>query len=115
MEQSPRVRELLHQAARPAGVIEMHVRQQQVVDRLPRHAELLKPGEEVRDGRVGSHIDEGRTARIDDDVRGRVSRVQVLAIDGADAVRMSIQSHFQENVDLHGRFAGIHILPCTLA
>jgi hypothetical protein len=33
-------------------------------------------------------------------VRGGVPRVQVFAVDGADAVGMSIQSHFQTNVAL---------------
>src|SRR5207244_895736 len=32
-----------------------------------------------------------------------------------DAVRMSIESHFQGNVDRRERFAGIHIVPCRLA
>src|SRR5437667_59903 len=115
MQQRPRVGELLHQAPRAAGVIEMHVRQQQVVDGFPRNAELREPGEQIRDGRVGPHIDEGRASRVDDDVRGGVPRIQVLAVDGADAVRMSIESHFQGNVDRRERFAGIHIVPCRLA
>src|SRR2546421_6719439 len=56
--------------------------------------------QQVGDRIVGAHIDEGRTTAILDDVRGGVSGIEVLGIDGADAVRVSIQSRLQGNVDL---------------
>jgi hypothetical protein len=44
-----------------------------------------------------------------------VARVEVLGIDGADAVRVSIQSRLQGNVDLGVTPSVVHILTCTLA
>ena len=94
------VGELLHQPPRPAGVVQVHVRQQHVVHRRARDAKLGERRQQVGDGSVGAHIDEGRATAILDDVRGGVPGIEVLGIDGADAVRVSIQSRLQGNVDL---------------
>ena len=94
------VGELLHQPPRPARMVQVHVRQQHVVDRRACDAKFRERRQQVGDGSVGAHIDEGRATAILDDVRGGVPGIEVLGIDGADAVRVSIQSRLQGNVDL---------------
>ena len=115
MQQRLGVGELAHQPARPSGMVQMHVRQQHEVHRLARDAQFRERGEQVGDGCVRPHIDKGGATGLDDDVRGGVPRVQVLGIDCADAVRVSIQSRLQGNVDLGVTRSVVHILTCRLA
>jgi hypothetical protein len=92
-------------------VVEVHVREQQVIDRLAGDAELLERAEQIGDLRVRSHIDERRPPVIDDEVCGRVPGIEILGIDSGDAVRVSIECR------LHHRSARlhVHIVPCALA
>ena len=116
MQHRTGVGELAHQPARPAGMIQMHVRQQHEVDRRARDAQFRERGEQVGDRCVRPHIDKGGATGLDDNVRSDMPRVQVLSIDGADAVRVSIQSRPQGNVDLRGVTPSVvYILTCTLA
>src|SRR5256886_16390875 len=63
-------------------------------------AKYLGGSTQVGDGSVGAHNDECRTTANLDDVRGGVPGIEVLGVDGADAVRVSVQSRLQGNVDL---------------
>ncbi len=102
MQQRARLRQLAHQQPGAAGVIEVHVGEQQVVDRLTGDAELGECAEQQGDRRVGPDVDECRAAFIHDEVRGGVSRVQVLGVDGTDAVGVSVDARLQGNVGLTG-------------
>ena len=113
MQQRLRVRQLAHQGAGAAGVVEMHVRQQQVVDGCARHAELVERGEQVRYRVVGADIDERRAPGVDDDMRRGVTCVQVFDIDRGDAVRMPVQSRRHGNIGarcVSVAVAHVHIL-----
>src|SRR6516165_6834500 len=78
MQQYAGTGQFAYQPAGTTGMIEVHVGEQQVIDRCARDAELLERSEQVGDGRVRSHIDERRPPAIDNEVRGGVPRVEVL-------------------------------------
>ena len=92
------MRELAQQRTGPARVVQVHVRQQQVVHRAARDAELIQRRQQIGHGEVGADIDEGGAPAIHDQVCGRVSRVQVLGIDGGDAIGMMIETWLHGNV-----------------
>ena len=93
------VRQLAHQQPRAAGVIQVHVRQQQEVHRLARHAELRQRGQQEGNREVGSDVNECGTSRIDDDVGGGMTRVEVLGVHRADAVRVTIECRPRGNIE----------------
>jgi hypothetical protein len=68
MHHADGVRERLHQGARAAGMVEMHVCEKQQVHRFRRQAQLFEPGEYQRNGRVGTGIDDGRASARHDDM-----------------------------------------------
>ena len=78
------IRQRLHQLAGPARMIEVHVRQEQVVDLLARDADLVQRREQPGCGRRGAGIDERRAAVIDHEVARREPRTQVEGIDQED-------------------------------
>ena len=87
-----RVGQLLQQQPGAAGVIQVHVGQEDVVDRAARDAELGERRQQVRHRVVRADVDEGGAPAVHDDVRGGVARVQVLGVDGGDAVRVADRS-----------------------
>ena len=80
-----------HEAARPAGMIEVHVGEQDVVDCLRTQLERAQRREQIGHRVIGTHIDERGPPALLDEVRGGVSRVQVLGVDGGDDVGMARQ------------------------
>jgi len=110
MHERLRIGQLLHERARTARMVEVHVRQQEIIDRRARDAELIQRSEQVGNGGVRSHIDEGRPSLIDDQVRGGVPGIEILCIDCGDAVRMSIECRLHSCAQLH-----VHIVPRRLA
>jgi hypothetical protein len=97
MQHRLRAGKLAHESARATGVIQVHVRQQQVIDRVARHAEFPQSGEQIGNRIVGADIHEGGAAGVNYDVRGGVPGIQVLAIHGGDAVRVPIKRRFHGN------------------
>jgi hypothetical protein len=84
-----RVWQRLQKKPRAAGVIQMHMSQKHVIDRLPRDPENVQGIQQVGHGIICSDVDESRTASVLDDVRRGMARVQVLCVDRSDAVRMT--------------------------
>jgi hypothetical protein len=71
-----------------AGVIQVHVSEKNVIDRFPRNPENVQRIQQVGHGVICSDVDESRTIAVLNDVRSGMTRVQVLGVDGSDAVRM---------------------------
>ncbi len=89
MQNRLRIRQCLHERAGAAGVIEVHVSEQQQVDRATGDAEPIQRREQIGNRMRGADIDERRAPAVLDEVRGREPRPHVLGIDGVDAVRVS--------------------------
>lgn len=83
------VRQRLQEESSTAGVIQVHVSQKNVIDRLSRDPQNVKGIQQVGHRIICSDVDESRTAGVLNDVRGRMTRVQVLGVDCGDAVRMT--------------------------
>ena len=94
MQQGARVGQRLQQRAGTAGVIQVHVREEEVVDRGALDAECRERGQQVRHGEVGADVDERGPPAVADQVRRRVPGVQVLGIDGGDTVRVPMEARF---------------------
>ena len=86
MRDQPRPRQLLHQQADAAGVVEVHVGRDHVVDRVGRQAGGVERGEQARHRMVGAGIDEGGAAAFDDQVGGVEERPMKAGVDDVDAV-----------------------------
>jgi hypothetical protein len=63
--------------------------QQQVVDRVPRDSQNIERGKQIGHGVIRADIHEGSAAAVLNDMRRRMSWMNVLRIDGGDAVRMT--------------------------
>ena len=98
MQVGARVGQLAQQRARAAGVIQVHVCEQQVVHRRARDLEHLQRLQQVRHREIRADVDEGGAPAVLDQVRGGVSGIQVLRIHGGDAVRVAVQLRFQGNI-----------------
>ncbi len=86
MDDEPRFRQLLHQEARAAGVVEMHVGGDDVVDRIDAEPDRVECREQARHRVVGARVDEGGTVALDDQVGGVESRAVKAGIDDVDAM-----------------------------
>jgi len=80
-----RIRQCLHQSARAAGMIQMHVRQKDKIDCAAGDTELLERGEQIRHRVRRARVDKGGAAAMLDDVRGCHSRAPVLGIHRGNA------------------------------
>ena len=80
------MRQLLHQQARAAGVVEVDVGRDHVVDRVGAEADALERGEQARHRVVGAGVDEGGAAVLDDQVGGVEARPVKARVDDVDAV-----------------------------
>ena len=79
------IRQRAHQRASATGVVEMDVREEQVVDGTGLETELRQCREYQRNGRVRAGVHDGRTSARDDDV-GRIHLgAHVLGIDRRDS------------------------------
>ena len=86
MHHQARIRTSRQQGARGAGMIEVDMGGDHIVDRLGAYAQLCQAGEQVRDGMLGAGIDQGGMAALDDEVNGSQAGTQIAGIDGVDAV-----------------------------
>ncbi len=87
-----RVWQRTHDYASTAGVIQMHVSEKHIVDRLSGDFQEVERTQQVRNGVVRSHIDECRAPVLLDDMGCSVPRMQVFGIDSDDSVRVSTNS-----------------------
>jgi hypothetical protein len=109
MNHQARPRQMPHEQARAAGVIEMDVGRNDEVDRV-----ALEPGggerrEQARHRVVGAGVDERGAAALDDQIRGVEQRPVKAGVDDADAVRQrSTKSGvaIAAKSSITGRFAG---------
>ena len=85
-------RQRAHERAGAAGMIEVHVREEQEVHRVGRELQLLERREYQRNGGVGPGIDDRRPAAGHHDVRGIHLRPNIFRVDGGDAVGECRQS-----------------------
>ena len=81
---------MLHQQADAAGVVEMDVGRDDVVDRVDVEAGAGERGEQARHRVVGAGVDEGGAAALDDQVGGVEERPMKAGVDDVDAVRQRL-------------------------
>jgi hypothetical protein len=86
MEDGTGVGQSLHQLPGAAGMIEMYVRQKNVIDVTAVDAFLAQRFQEQGDARVDAGIDEGCASVVDDQVTGIEQWPHVVGVDGGDAV-----------------------------
>ena len=80
-------RQCAHQRARAAGVIEVHVREEQEFHRVALDAAARASAASISGtARVGPGIDDGRAPAGHHDVRGIHLRADIFGVDGGDAV-----------------------------
>ena len=85
-------RKRAHQRPGAACMIQVHVREEQQIDRVGRDLQPFEGREYQRNGRVGPGVDDGRAAAGHDNVRGIHLRAHVFGVDGGDAVGECRQS-----------------------
>ena len=98
MQVHGRVGQVAQQLSRAAGVVQVHVGEQEGVDRRARDGQLIKRREQVGHRVVGADVDDRRTRLVHDDVGGGVPGIQVLGVHRGDAVRVLIQARRQGNI-----------------
>src|SRR5579862_850873 len=103
VQQRTGVRQLAHQEARSARMIEVDVGEEQVIHGGWRDAELREGREQVGNTCVGTDIHEDRATLVLDHVRGRMTGIEILSIDRGDAVRMAIERRSHGNSRLEAR------------
>ena len=86
MDDQARLRQAPHQLARAAGVVEVHVREHDVVDRLSRESGRVDGVEQVRHGEARADVDERRVPALDDEVARVEERALEAGVDRGDAV-----------------------------
>ncbi len=86
MHDQARPRQLLHQQADAAGMVEVHVGGDHHVDRLGLESGGVERGEQARHRVVGAGVDEGGATVLDDQVGGVEARAMKAGVDDVDAV-----------------------------
>ncbi len=87
MDDEPRARQVLHQQADAARVVEVDVGRDDVVDGVDVESCGGEGGEQARHRMVRAGIDERRAAALDDQVGGVEERPMKARVDDVDAVR----------------------------
>ena len=87
MDDEPRAGQMLHQQADAAGVVEVDVGRDDVVDRVDVEIGGGERGEQARHRVVRAGIDERRPAALDDQVGGVEERPMKAGVDDVDAMR----------------------------
>ena len=87
MDDEPRARQVLHQQADAARVVEVDVGRDDVVDGVDVEPCGGERGEQARHRMVRAGIDERRAAALDDQVGGVEERPMKAGVDDVDAVR----------------------------
>ncbi len=80
------VRQLLHEEARTACVIEVYVGEKNVIDLADVDVLLVQCVNQERHAAVRTGIDKRRTAILNDEVAGVLQRPRILRVDGRDAI-----------------------------
>jgi hypothetical protein len=82
----PRIGQLLHERTRAAGMVQVHMGQDQPIDVGRLQPGLRHAGQQVRQRMAGAAVDEGASAVLHDEVR----RIEMIAlergVDGMDAM-----------------------------
>jgi hypothetical protein len=86
MQNSACIRQRLYELASAACMVQVHMGQENIVDGSARDPESVERRKQVGNRVVRSDIDEGRAARVFNDMRGGVARMQILRIYGRDAM-----------------------------
>ena len=76
----------LHQLADAAGVVEVHVRGDDEVDRRTRQAQRVERGQQARHGERGAGVDESGATAVDHQVGGVEAVAMEAGVDGPEAV-----------------------------
>ena len=87
MDDEPRARQVLHQEADAAGVVEVDVGRDDVVDGVDVEPGSGERGEQARHRVVRAGIDERRATALDDQVGSVEERSMEAGIDDLDAMR----------------------------
>ena len=90
----PGVRQLLEQSPGAAGMVEVHVGDEQILDGLPRDAEPLQRRQQVRHRVNRAGVDDRRATGTLDDVHRRKAGPEVFGVDGGYAVGMTSKGGF---------------------
>ena len=86
MNDQGRARQLAHQRAGAAGMVEVHMRRDHELDGRARQAQRLERGQMARQREVGAGVDEGGAPAVDDEKRRVEARAMEAGVDGEDAV-----------------------------
>lgn len=86
MNDTARVRQMLHQLTGSARMIQVHVRQKHEVDIADVQALLPECIEQQRDAAVDARVDERGSTIFDDQVTGVLQGARILRVDGRDAI-----------------------------
>ena len=86
MDDEPRARQLLHEQADAAGVVEVNVGRDDEVDRVRAEPERAERGEQARHRVVGARVDEGGATLLDDEIRRVEAWPMKAGVDRVDAV-----------------------------
>src|SRR3569833_3063898 len=91
MQNSASIRERAYELAGAACMIQVHVGQEDVVHGGARDPETIERGEQIGNREIRPHIDECRATGVLNDVRGGMTRMQILRVDGRDAMWMAYE------------------------
>ena len=78
-------------------MIEVHVREDHVIDLLRRYASRRKRGENPRHRRRGRAVDDYRASLVDDQMHRRLHLTVVDRVDGGDAM-LVVQDTFHRRI-----------------
>jgi len=92
VDHQPGPRQVLHQQAGAAGVVEVDMGRDDQIDRIDRQAQARQGRHQVRHRVVGPGVDEGGAAVLDDQVGGVEVRPEEGGVDDVDAVRQALDS-----------------------
>jgi hypothetical protein len=86
MQHCPRIGQRLHHLAGATRVVEMDVRQEQVIDLVAREAELVQRRQQRGCGWSRTRVDESSASLVHHQVAGRKSRSHVSRVDQVKAI-----------------------------
>jgi len=89
MHHQPGVGQFAHQRAGAAGVVEVDVAEDDVIDRIAAQAQLVQCRQHIRQRIVAPGIDQCHPAVIDDQVDRRQDRADIAGVKGMNAVFVS--------------------------
>ena len=116
MNDQPGAWQMLHQEASPAGMIQVHMGENDVVDALRFQPQLWQRCKESRHGIVGSRIHECRTSIRDDEMTGIEALAHETRVDNADAMfELLYRTGWKIHRDLRTRIRCILLRPAFVS